>query len=61
MRNFYSPLKMCEPMLRFVFLTGITKFSQVSIFSQLNNIKIYRWMMNMLEFAESPRKNCLPR
>lgn len=25
-------------MLRFVFLTGITKFSQVSIFSELNNI-----------------------
>lgn len=39
MRNFYSPLKMCEPMLRFVFLTGITKFPQVSIFSELNNIK----------------------
>ena len=39
MRNFFSPLKMCEPMLRFVFLTGITKFSQVSIFSELNNIK----------------------
>ena len=38
MRNFYSPLKMCEPKLRFVFLTGITKFSQVSIFSELNNI-----------------------
>ncbi len=39
MRNFYSPLKMCEPKLRFVFLTGITKFSQLSIFSELNNIK----------------------
>ncbi len=38
MRNFYSPLKDCEPMLRFVFLTGITKFSQLSIFSELNNI-----------------------
>ncbi len=38
MCNFYSPLKMCEPKLRFVFLTGITKFSQVSIFSELNNI-----------------------
>lgn len=38
MRNFYRPLKMCEPKLRFVFLTGITKFSQVSIFSELNNI-----------------------
>lgn len=39
MRNFYSPLKLSEPYLRFVFLTGITKFSQLSIFSELNNIK----------------------
>ena len=38
MRNFYSPLKKCEHMLRFVFLTGITKFSQLSIFSELNNL-----------------------
>ena len=38
MRNFYSPLKKSEPMLRFVFMTGITKFSQLSIFSELNNI-----------------------
>ena len=37
-RNFYSPLKYSEAKLRFVFLTGITKFSQVSIFSELNNI-----------------------
>ena len=39
MRNFYSPLKACAPYLRYVFLTGITKFSQLSIFSELNNIK----------------------
>ena len=38
MRNFYSPLKACDPYLRFVFLTGITKFSQMSIFSELNNL-----------------------
>ncbi len=38
MRNFFSPLKMKEAKLRFVFLTGITKFSQLSIFSELNNI-----------------------
>ena len=38
MRNFYSPLKGNESMLRFVFMTGITKFSQLSIFSELNNI-----------------------
>ena len=39
MRNFFSPLKLSEPYLRFVFITGITKFSQLSIFSELNNIK----------------------
>ena len=38
MRNFYSPLKACDPYIRFAFLTGITKFSQLSIFSELNNI-----------------------
>ena len=39
MHNFYSPLKDCDPYLQFVFLTGITKFSQLSIFSELNNLK----------------------
>ena len=39
MRNFYSPLKACDPFLKFVFITGITKFSQLSIFSELNNLK----------------------
>ena len=38
MRNFYSPIKDCDPYLRFVFVTGITKFSQLSIFSELNNV-----------------------
>jgi len=38
MRNFYSPLKGCNSDLRFLFLTGITKFSQLSIFSELNNL-----------------------
>ncbi len=38
LRNFYSPLKGMAQYLRFVFLTGITKFSQLSIFSELNNI-----------------------
>lgn len=38
MRDFFSPLKANEGLERFVFLTGITKFSQLSIFSELNNI-----------------------
>ncbi len=39
MRNFYSPLKKLDPYLEFVFITGITKFSQLSIFSELNNLE----------------------
>ncbi|MBR1927914.1 MAG: ATP-binding protein [Bacteroidales bacterium] len=37
-KEFFSPLKKLEPFLRFVFLTGITKFSQMSLFSTLNNL-----------------------
>ena len=38
LQSFYSPLKDLDPYLRFVFITGISKFSQLSIFSQLNNL-----------------------
>lgn len=38
-RDFFSPLKACGPYLRFLFLTGISKFSQLSIFSELNNLQ----------------------
>ena len=37
-RSLYSPLKAAAAHLRFVMLTGITKFSQLSIFSELNNL-----------------------
>ena len=40
MQSFYSPLKKLDPYLKFVFITGITKFSQLSIFSQLNNLEV---------------------
>ena len=38
MQNFYSPLKKLDPYLEFTFITGITKFSHLSIFSELNNL-----------------------
>ena len=38
MQNFYSPIKSLDPCLQFVFITGITKFSQLSIFSEINNL-----------------------
>ena len=38
LRGFYSVLKSMNRYLRFVLLTGITKFSKLSIFSDLNNL-----------------------
>ena len=38
-RSLFSPLKEMAQYLRFVFLTGISKFSQLSVFSELNNLQ----------------------
>ena len=37
-QNLFSPLKELDDHLRFIFITGITKFSQMGIFSTLNNL-----------------------
>ncbi len=39
LKAFYGVLKSADPYLRFVFLTGVTKFAQVSVFSDLNQLK----------------------
>ena len=36
--GFYSVLKSCDQYIQFVFLTGVTKFSKLSVFSGLNNL-----------------------
>jgi hypothetical protein len=38
MKTFYSILKDADPFLKLVFITGVSKFSKVSIFSDLNNL-----------------------
>ena len=38
MQEFFQPLKAMEAKVRFCFITGITKFSQLSIFSTINNL-----------------------
>ena len=38
MQEFYQMVKVCDADEQFVFITGITKFSQLSIFSTLNNL-----------------------
>jgi len=39
LKGFYSVIKSLDDCIRFAFLTGITKFSKVSVFSGLNNLK----------------------
>ena len=39
LKAFYSVIKTCDKYIRFAFLTGVTKFSKVSIFSDLNNLQ----------------------
>ena len=39
MKSFYSIIKNSDPFIRFFFITGVSKFSQVSIFSDLNNLE----------------------
>ncbi|MDM8560531.1 AAA family ATPase [Candidatus Parabeggiatoa sp. HSG14] len=39
LKEFFSVLKSQDAFLRFVFLTGVSKFSRVSVFSELNNLR----------------------
>jgi hypothetical protein len=39
LRNFYSAIKDSDRYLRFVFLTGVSKFSKMNLFSGLNNLE----------------------
>jgi len=38
LKGFYGVLKSCDRHLKLVFLTGVTKFSHVSVFSDLNHL-----------------------
>jgi hypothetical protein len=38
MKSFYSPIKSLDNELRFFFLTGVSKFTKVSVFSDLNHL-----------------------
>lgn len=41
LRSFYEVIKAKNDSLRFVFITGVTKYSKVSIFSSMNNLRDY--------------------
>ncbi len=60
-KGFFSVLKGCDEHIRFVFITGVTKFSKVSIFSdlnQLNDISLSRDYANICGITEEELLAC---
>jgi len=60
-KGFFSTLKSYDEYLKFVFLTGVTKFSKVSIFSdlnQLNDISLDRELCGICGITESEMIDC---
>jgi hypothetical protein len=61
LENFYSIIKATEPYQRFVFLTGVSKFSKVSVFSKLNNLTDLTMdarYATMLGYTQKELENC---
>ncbi|MCO6478720.1 MAG: AAA family ATPase [Phaeodactylibacter sp.] len=50
LKNFYSIVKNADPHIRFFLVTGVSKFSRVSLFSDLNNLR---------DITLSPKFSCL--
>ena len=59
LKGFYSVFKSADEHLQFVFLTGVTKFSQVSVFSGFNP-KILVCMASMRHYVEYLRQSLKP-
>ncbi|GAB6077583.1 ATP-binding protein [Hydrogenobaculum acidophilum] len=60
LKDFYSPLKDLDPYLKFVFLTGVSRFSKVSIFSglnQLRDITLSKTFATICGYTESELEN----
>ena len=57
LKAFYGVLKSADRYLRFVFLTGVTKFSQVSVFSDLNQLNDISMKPSTLLFVALPGRN----
>ncbi|MBF0224488.1 MAG: ATP-binding protein [Desulfobacterales bacterium] len=56
LKAFYSVIKEADPYLRFVFLTGVSKFSKISVFSGLNNlfdITMHREYAELLGYTQN--------
>jgi hypothetical protein len=56
LKNFYAVIKAADAHLRFVFITGVSKFSKVSVFSDLNNLidlTLYEKFSTLLGYTEA--------
>ena len=51
LKSFYTVLKTCGEQVRFALLTGVTKFSKVSVFSDLNNLKDISMLENFYDIC----------
>ncbi|MCO6477568.1 MAG: AAA family ATPase, partial [Phaeodactylibacter sp.] len=61
LKNFYSILKDSDPYLELVFITGVSAFSKVSIFSDLNNLKnlsLHKDAVELLGITNGELKAC---
>lgn len=60
LKNFYGVIKASDAFLRFVFITGVSKFSKVSVFSDLNNltdITLLEKFSTLLGYTEAEMKH----
>ncbi len=61
LKNFYAVIKTTEPQQRFVLLTGVSKFSKVSVFSDLNNLTdltMRRSTATLLGYTQNELESC---
>lgn len=60
-KGFFSNLKSCDAHIRFVFITGVTKFHKISIFSdlnQLNDISLNKEYAALCGITEEELRTC---
>jgi len=63
LKGFYTALKASDAHLRFVFLTGVSKFAKMSVFSGLNNLKditLNARFSTMLGYTQEELEACFP-
>jgi len=58
LKKFYGIIKACEENIRFTFITGVSKFTQVSIFSDLNNLTDITMIQNFATICGFTQEEC---